>query len=121
MFVLPYDDSIIAAQANVTEYELNRTNYSLIKFKDKTDPVNSWTFPFVTGHKYKIHWANTGVDFTQMGMLRSEKWVETDKNLYLIHNFSDVRALMDVTIGGQLTPNGTLPSTDVTDATMYCG
>ena len=121
MFILPYDDNILAAQANLTEYELNRENYSLVKFKDKTDPVNSWTFPFVTGHKYKIHWANTGVDFTQMGMIRSEKWTETDKNLFLVHNFSDVRALMDVTIGKQFIANGTLPSTDVTDSSMMCG
>jgi len=66
MFVLPYDDSILAAQANVTDYLLDRTQYGVILFKDKLKPSKSWTFPFVTGHKYKIHWANTGVDFTQM-------------------------------------------------------
>ena len=66
MFVINYDDSVLAAQANVTEYLLNRDNYSLIKFKDKLAPRFSWTFPWVTGHKYKIHWANTGIDFESM-------------------------------------------------------
>ena len=35
MYILPYDDDLIAAQANVIEYELNRTNYGMVKFKDK--------------------------------------------------------------------------------------
>jgi len=63
MRVLPYDDDLIARQPNVTEYELDRSNYGLIRFKDKQDPNMGWAFPFVTGHKYKIHWAFTGVDF----------------------------------------------------------
>ena len=75
MYILPWDDSIIAAQANKTEYILNRTNYGKILFKEKRDPFQSWTFPFVTGHKYKVHWAGTGVDFESMRIEMSEKWL----------------------------------------------
>jgi len=66
MFVLRYDDAILAKQPNVTAYELDRANYGKIAFKPARAPANSWTFPVVTGHKYKVHWANTGVDFDRM-------------------------------------------------------
>lgn len=55
--------------------------------------------PFVTNHKYKIHWANTGIDFEQMKIELSEHWRPEDKNIYLVHNYSDVRAIMDVNVG----------------------
>jgi hypothetical protein len=96
---LPYDDDILAAQANITEYELNRDNYGIVKFKDMVDPQSSWTSPFVTGHKYKVHWVNTGVDFETMNISISEKWQETDKNIFIVHNYTDLRAAMDVTRG----------------------
>jgi len=100
MFILPYDDALIASKSNLTEYILNRENYGRINYKDKQNPKDSWTFPFVTGHKYKIHWSATGVDFTNMNLGMSEKWQETDKNVILFANYTDVRAIMDVKIGG---------------------
>jgi predicted metalloendopeptidase len=123
MYVLPWDDSIRAAQANETEYILNRTNYGKIIFKPKLAPTNSWTFPFVTGHKVKVHWSATGVDYERMLVERSEKWLETDKNVYVVHNFSDVRALMDVKIGNnqQFYQNNTLPSFDINYADFKTG
>jgi len=27
---------------------------------------SGWTVPFVTGHKYKIHWGTVGLDFDRM-------------------------------------------------------
>jgi hypothetical protein len=66
MYVLRYDDTVLAAQASKEAYELDRANYGTIFFKAERNPSNSWTFPVVTGHKYKVHWANTGVDFTKM-------------------------------------------------------
>lgn len=74
MFVLRYDDTILAKQPNKTAYELDRANYGKIFFKPKRNPANSWTFPVVTGHKYKVHWANTGVDFDRMQIDQSERW-----------------------------------------------
>lgn len=26
----------------------------------------AWTVPFVTGHKYKVHWGTVGLDWDQM-------------------------------------------------------
>lgn len=43
-------------------YLLNLTQYSVFEFRPKTDPVNAWAIPIVTGHKYKVHWQN-GLDF----------------------------------------------------------
>ena len=124
MFVLPYDDDLIAKQANVTLYELDRSNYGLVFFKDKNSPNMAWAFPFVTGHKYKIHWANTGIDFQTMTIERSERMQESDMPIYLIHNFTDVRALMDVTYGAGKSVkfgNNTLPSTNIDDPNFLTG
>jgi hypothetical protein len=57
-----------------------------------------WTVPFVTGHKYKISWGNNGLDWDQMKVELSERWAETDKSIYFVHNFTDVRESMDVTV-----------------------
>jgi hypothetical protein len=54
--------------------------------------VDTWATPFVTGHKYKIHWGNTGIDFEGLTVVLSEKWEETDKALWLVHNYTDVRS-----------------------------
>jgi len=36
----------------------NYTSYPFLK--------SGWTVPFVTGHKYKIHWGTVGLDFDRM-------------------------------------------------------
>lgn len=61
--ILRYDDSIIAEHGNKTEYILNKTNYGTMVFKLSLDPSNGWAVPFVTGHKYKIHFGMTGLDY----------------------------------------------------------
>lgn len=63
--ILKYDDEFIGAMDNDTlkTYIDDRSNYGTIKFLPKIDPMNGWATPFVTGHKYKIHWGLTGLDF----------------------------------------------------------
>lgn len=61
---------------------------------------SGWTVPFVTGHKYKISWGNNGLDWDQMQVGLSERWAESDKSIYFVHNFTDVRAAMDVSVNG---------------------
>ena len=63
--VVRYDDNKLAhyGYTNETDYLNNKTEYSTIIFKEKSDPGNGWATPFVTGHKYKIHWGMTGLDF----------------------------------------------------------
>jgi len=41
----------------------------------------------------------------------AENWQTTDKHLYLVHNFSDVRAAINVTVDGVKWENDTIPLT----------
>jgi hypothetical protein len=63
MRIINWDDDVLAAQSDIEAYKLDGSNYGQIEFKPKTNPASSWTFGLVTGHKYKIHWGNTGIDF----------------------------------------------------------
>ena len=94
-------------QTDVNSYVYDSSNYGVVPFKAKRDPTNAWAMPIVTGHKYMAHWG-PGLDFTSMQIKLSPKWLQTDKNLYMVMNFSDVRAEVDVITGGQIVPNMTL-------------
>jgi len=50
----------------------------MVYFKPFENPSNSWTIGYVTGHKYKIHWGQTGLDFDEMTMTISEQYEEND-------------------------------------------
>jgi len=69
-------------------------------FKKSGDPSNGWAVPFVTGHKYKIHFGMTGLDYEQMTVDASERWEPTDKSIYLVHNWTDIRRAIDFRVGG---------------------
>tara|TARA_B110000285_G_scaffold54144_1_gene61669 strand:+ start:406 stop:588 length:183 start_codon:yes stop_codon:yes gene_type:complete len=57
------------------------------------DPYKSTTGAFITGHKYRIKWGATGIDFyNKMEVFISEEWESTDESLFLVHPFTDVRA-----------------------------
>ena len=65
MKVLIYDDDLLNSNGfNKTDYLLNQTNYTSIQFRPKLDPMDCWPVPLVTGHKYKISWGNSGIDWT---------------------------------------------------------
>jgi len=56
---LRYDDDLIEPMDKNTTFKTwvdTKSNYGTIIFKQKLDPGNGWAVPFVTGHKYKIHW-----------------------------------------------------------------
>lgn len=90
--IIRYDDETITEYGgNKTEYLADKSNYGTILFKEKLDPMNGWAVPFVTGHKYKIHFGMTGLDYEELIMTASERWEEWDKSLYLVHNWTDVR------------------------------
>lgn len=58
--------------------------------------MDSWPVPFVTGHKYRMHfgWAN---DFETMTVTPSNRWTPSDKNVHIMTNFTDVRVAINVT------------------------
>ena len=45
-----------------------------------------------------------------MSLTLSERWQSTDKSLYLVHNFTDVREAINITVNGYLIDNNTIPS-----------
>jgi hypothetical protein len=71
---------------NREEYIDDLENYSSWPYLD-----GSWTVPFVTDHKYKIHWGTVGLDWDQMELGISERWAQSDRPIYFVHNFTDVR------------------------------
>jgi len=113
MNVLLYDDEILGAQTSVEDYKLDRSKYSRIEYKDKQNPVKSWPSPYLTGHKYKVSWGGSGLDFDQMKIMLSDQFEETDGNMIFIHNYTDVRAKYEVRAGSTSYDNATLQSFDV--------
>ena len=107
--VLPYDDDIINAfnETELEEYIDDRSNYGSFNWKFKNG--KDWATPFVTGHKYKISWGLTGIDFETMKFTISEKYLETDHSVYFVHNFTDVRQAIYFTTGGETFDNETIP------------
>ena len=67
------DESSMAADGTLEEYLDDGSNYSNVPYKLKQDPSSAWAMPFVTGHRYRIHW-ESGLDFDKMRMEMSERW-----------------------------------------------
>jgi len=112
LYVLKWDDSITSAM-NETEldtYVKTKSNWDKFNYKIKKNPMNSNTGSFIIGHKYRIHWGQTGIDLEEMKVYISEEYTPTDASLYFVHNFTDVRAAIDVTYGGFVTPNNSIPT-----------
>lgn len=114
--VLRYDDEVVAEYSNKTDYLDNKTEYSTMAFKKSGDPSNGWATPFVTGHKYKIHFGMTGLDYEELTIDASERWEDGDKSIYLVHNWTDVRQAIDFKVGVNGQSNGFLFENDTIDA-----
>lgn len=87
-----------------------------MSFKKSLDPKNGWATPFVTGHKYKIHFGMTGLDYEKLTITASERWEDWDKSIYLVHNWTDVRQAIDFKIGINGRTNGWTKENDTIDA-----
>jgi hypothetical protein len=94
--VLQIDDYIVKDMTNVSlkAYKDDTSQYSIFPFRPKTEPTNAWAIPVVTGHKYNIHW-QWGLDFEKMQVSLSPHWKPTDKDVYIVHNFTDLRPRID--------------------------
>lgn len=64
--ILRWDDDLLAAQEDLDAYIDDAANYGSVDYKLHADPSKGWATPFVTGHKYKLHWGISGVDFEGM-------------------------------------------------------
>jgi len=56
-----------------------------------------------------------------MNMRLSEEWLEDDKPVYFVHNFTDVRAEINVTVAGKQVLNDSLPSKYIDDVNFKTG
>ena len=68
----------------------------MVFYKSKLKPANGWAMPFVTGHRYRVHWAE-GLDFERMHIEVSERWEETDKDVFFNMNFTETREAINFT------------------------
>jgi len=109
--ILRYDDSILSPldEDGKKAYIKDKKNFGTIDFKLFAKPNNSWAAPLVTGHKYRVSWGQTGIDFESMRVEMGVKWQPTDKDIHFTHNFTDVRAKIDVKLnGGEIMPNNSI-------------
>lgn len=83
-----------------------KTNFTVMPFKNKLNPSNGWAVPFVTGHKYRVHWAE-GLDFETMQMEASDLWEKTDHNIEFVSNHTDVREAIEFWAGKEQILNKT--------------
>ena len=64
---MQYDDSEIEpmSEEEYTDHMAEDSNYSVVDWRQKKNPLNHWCIPFVTGHKYYLRW-EYGLDFDTM-------------------------------------------------------
>ena len=79
MKILQFDRATEAGMSaeELEEYLDSNSNYSLVPWKQKQNPSSGWAMPFVTGHRYRIHW-EAGLDFETMKVEVSERWEVDD-------------------------------------------
>ena len=68
----------------------------MVIYKSKLKPSNGWAMPFVTGHRYRLHWAE-GLDFESMKIEVSERWQDTDNFVLVNMNFTETREAINFT------------------------
>lgn len=64
--------------------------------REDRNPKMSWSFPIVTGHKYRMHWQEAN-DFENMFIELSPLWNLNDKNVHMMTNFTRDREVIKVT------------------------
>ena len=109
MRILKYDDQYLTnykacgdekACTSETNLATPKTKWDYLADRSKYS-YSGWVSPFVTGHKYKIHWGNIGVDYMNLHIEVSERWQQGDKSIYIVNNFTDVRAAISVRVDDQ--------------------
>ena len=116
MKIMRYDDTITKDWVDdirtntTTPYLVDQSNYGTGNWKEKKDPGMANTISIVTGHKYRFSFGKTGINFEDMKIYIDENWLESDKSIFMVHNFSDVRAAIVVTANGINITNDTIPA-----------
>jgi len=71
------DEATMTTAGTIQTYLDDEANYGIVPFKDKQLPSSSWTVPYVTNHRYRLHW-EAGLDFDSMKIEVSDRWQPTD-------------------------------------------
>ena len=85
------------ADGSYADWVKDKANYASVAWKSKQDPSDAWAAPYVTGHRYRIHWGE-GLDFTRFSFDLSERWEPTDKNMMINMNYTETREAINVTM-----------------------
>lgn len=111
--IIPYDDNLWTTDEEKQAYLDDKSKYGAIIWKKDYE---TWAAPYVTGHKYKVHWGQAGIDWEQVQCRVEERWQETDKAIWMVHNHTDVRSNITVTDStlGVLYANDSITGTDLT-------
>lgn len=95
--IIKFDDDQVPSDATeLGNYLATESNYGNIIYKAHKNPSDSWASPFVTGHQYRVNWADD-IDFTRMNVEVSDKWQPADEDLLIVLPFTDAREVIDVT------------------------
>ena len=93
------DENAMKADDTLDEYLESNSNYSLVAYKQKLDPKDGWAMPYVTGHRYRLHW-ESGLDFDKMRMDVSERYTPEDKPIFFVFNHTEFREAVNFTSSG---------------------
>ena len=110
--IVPYDDNLWTSETEKQAYLDDKTKYGAIIWKKDYE---TWAAAYVTGHKYKVHWGQAGIDWEQVQLRVEERWQETDKAIWMVHNHTDVRSNITVTDStlGVMYANNSITGTDL--------
>jgi hypothetical protein len=76
---------------------VNHTIFSGLTQREGPDPAFGWPLVVVTGKRYRFHWGE-GIDFMNMKLeIKDYSWEETDLNVHMMTNFTDVRMSINAT------------------------
>jgi hypothetical protein len=90
------DEATKTADGSLKTFLDDEKNYGIALFKDKQLPSSAWAMPYVTGHRYRLHW-EAGLDFDSMKIEISERWAEADLPINLVFNFTEKREAINIT------------------------
>ena len=111
MKILPfdYDDVNPLNPSDLQDLVDTESNYSVVDWREHERPNKAWAMPYVTGHRYRIHWGE-GLDFEQMDFELSTRWEVDDEPILINLNYTDVREAINVTNvkDNTQTPEGTI-------------
>lgn len=99
MNILRYDETdMFALETAGTKqaYIDDTANFAKLFWKEKLKPNNGWAVPYVTGHRYRLTWAND-LDYTRMMVQMSDRWDAADLDTEFVLPFVDAREAVNVT------------------------